>query len=89
MDDRERELLAQWRPEHLQMEQHADVVTLISEAKDDIEKHVDLKLDALKAWGVAAFIGGQALAGLIGAIVTRTTPAEAGRVALDLLQSLY
>lgn len=87
MNDRDRR--AQEHSQHLQLEQHADVVTLIAEAKVDIETHLDLKLDSLKWRMTATLLGGQVLAGLTAAIVTRTTPAEAGRVALVLLSTLY
>jgi hypothetical protein len=50
---------------------------------------VDAKISALRAWGVAAFLGGQALAGLVAALVTRTTPADAGRVAARAVASLF
>jgi hypothetical protein len=73
----------------LGLEQHADVVILLQAAKTDIEKHMDLKLSALRAWGVAALLGGQALAGLLAALVTRTTPADAGRTALAFINHLF
>jgi hypothetical protein len=46
-------------------------------------------LSALRAWGVAALLGGQALAGLLAALVTRTTPADAGRTALAFINHLF
>jgi hypothetical protein len=73
---------------HLTLEQHADVVTLISDSKDDIERHVDLKLNSLKWQMVSALLGGQVLAGTVAAVITRTTPADAGRVALRAIEAL-
>lgn len=73
---------------HLTLEQHADVVTLISNSKDEIEAHVDLKLNSLKWQMISALLGGQVLAGLTAAVITRTSPAEAGRLALAALAHL-
>lgn len=50
---------------------------------------VDAKISALRWQMVAALLGGQALAGITAALVTRTTPAEAGRVALTLLAAVF
>jgi hypothetical protein len=74
---------------HIGLEQHADVVVLLSEAKADIEKHLDLKLDSLKWRMIAALLGGQVVAGAVAAVITKTSPAQAGQVALDLLANLY
>lgn len=72
----------------LGLEQHADVVVLISEAKTDIETHLDLKLTAM-TWRLTAMVlGGQVLAGAIAAVITRTTPAEAGRTAFAAILNL-
>lgn len=49
---------------------------------------IDAKFTALRWQLAAALLGGQALAGLVAALVTRTTPAEAGRVAWAALNSL-
>ena len=73
----------------IELEQHANVVILLQEAKADIEKHMDLKLSALRAWGVAALVGGQALAGVLAAVVTRTTPSDMGRTALAVVNHLF
>ena len=72
----------------LTFEQHADVVVLISEAKQDIETHMDLKLDSLKWRMIAALLGGQVLAGTLAAVITRTSPGEASRGAWQILSSL-
>jgi hypothetical protein len=51
---------------------------------------VDAKISALRAWGVAAFLGGQALAGVIGGMVaSHTTPVDAGRTALAVANYLF
>lgn len=73
---------------HLTLEQHADVVTLIAESRDDIEAHVDLKLNSLQWKMVSALLGGQVLASLVAAVITRTTPADVGRSALAFIDSL-
>ena len=76
-------------PRLLAFEQHADVVVLIQEAKTDIETHFDLKLNALTWRLTAMFLGGQVLAGTVAALITRTTPAEAGRTALHVLGHVF
>jgi hypothetical protein len=51
---------------------------------------VDATISALRAWGVAAFLGGQALAGVIGGMVaSHTTPVDAGRTALAVANYLF
>lgn len=49
---------------------------------------VDAKLSSLRAWMVAAFLGGQALAGLVAALITRTTPMDVSRAAAALFAQL-
>lgn len=72
----------------LGLEQHADVVVLIQEAKVDIETHLDLKLDSLKWRMISALLGGQVLAGTVAAVITRTTPADVGRTALAVVHAI-
>lgn len=50
-----------------------------------VEKVLAARIGGLKAWGVAALLGGQATAGLIAAIVTHTSPSAATRAAVGLL----
>jgi hypothetical protein len=52
------------------------------------EKTLAEKMKTKTAWAVSMFLGGQAIAGLTAALVTRTTPAEATRTALAFLFSL-
>jgi predicted alpha/beta-hydrolase family hydrolase len=47
-----------------------------------LETVFNAKLSSLRAWGVAALIGGQALAGLIGAIVAPERAAEVATLAV-------
>lgn len=60
---------------------HDHVATRI----DELDEKIDLKLDGLKWRMIAALVGGQALAGLVAAVVTRTTPAEAAARAAGFL----
>lgn len=41
-----------------------------------LKEVIDARFSSLKAWGAAAFVGGQALAGLIGAIFAPHQTAE-------------
>lgn len=53
-----------------------------------VEKILTAKLVAMRWQMAAALVGGQALAGLVAAAVTKTTPAEAGRAAAAVLRNL-
>jgi len=56
--------------------------------KDDLESLklvFEAKMSSLKAWGVAAFLGGQALAGVVGAVVA---PHQTGEVAASAARML-
>lgn len=54
-----------------------------------VEKTLVEKLSALRAWGVAAFVGGQAIAGLLSAVVaTRGGATAPVRAAAELITSL-
>lgn len=46
------------------------------------------KLETLRWQIVAALLGGQTVAAIVAAFITRTTPAEASRTALDFFSSL-
>lgn len=50
---------------------------------------VEAKLDTLKWQGIAALAGGQVVAGVAAALITRTTPADAGRTALQALGHFF
>ena len=54
-----------------------------------VEKTLNAKLSSLRAWGVAALVGGQTLAGLAGALILKTgDPAAPAKVALEALSKL-
>ena len=54
-----------------------------------VEKTLDAKLSSLRAWGVAALVGGQTLAGIASAIAIKTGDATAPvRTAARIFQSL-
>lgn len=56
--------------------------------KDDLEalrEVFEARMSSLKAWGVAAFIGGQALAGVIGALVAPQQTSDLAASAARLL----
>jgi hypothetical protein len=50
----------------------------------------DAKMSSIKAWGIAAFVGGQTLAGLVGALILKTgsTPAPV-RAAAHAVAGLF
>lgn len=62
----------------------------LDKAEERLLQVVDARLSSLKAWGVAAFLGGQTVAGLVGALVVKTgnTPAPV-RGALSAVRGLF
>lgn len=50
-----------------------------------LETRVDLKLSSLRAWGVAALLGGQALAGVLAALVV---PKQTVELALSVARTV-
>lgn len=50
--------------------------------EETLEEKFDLKLGSLKAWGVAALLGGQTLAAVIGAYIAPRQAGEAVETAL-------
>lgn len=64
------------------------VITDVTRQIGMSEKVTAAKIDGLKWRMISALLGGQVLAGMVAAVITRTSPMDAGRVALALLTYL-
>lgn len=57
--------------------------------EDRLAAVFDAKLSSLKAWGVAALLGGQTLAAVIGSVVVKTGHTDTARAAVRAVANFF